>query len=189
MIFEKPLIKEAQPQTVNKSPGKVIVWPSSHVGGSSGHNITYLVRQQPVPTPVSVIRPPVVSDRQMGQNTSLITNVLKPVMTPGIYDHTKREDIARVTPFILPKPAPIVSVAPTSRTGASLVTKPLSSATPSTPIFIVTSTMPATVTTAPSNLCGTTKYPIQLVQTNDKEFRTLQRLNNSQLTPILKMLR
>ena len=62
MIFEKPLIKEAQPQTVNKSPGKVIVWPSNQVGGSSGHNVTYLVRQQPIPTPVSVIRPPVMSD-------------------------------------------------------------------------------------------------------------------------------
>ena len=79
-------MKEAQPQTVNKSPGKVIVWPSNQVGGSSGHNVTYLVRQQPVPTPVRVIRPPVVSDvRQMGQNTSLITNVLKPVMATGKY--------------------------------------------------------------------------------------------------------
>ena len=101
MIFEKPLIKEAQTQAT-KSPPKVIVWPSNHSGSTA--NVTYLVRQ-PVPTPVSVIRPSV-----MGQNTSLITNVLKPVMTTGIYDHAKRDDIARITPtIILPKP-PVVSV-------------------------------------------------------------------------------
>ena len=75
VIFEKPLIKEAQPI---KSPQKVIVWPSNH-SMSTANNITYLVRQ-PVPTPVSVIRPSV-----MGQNTSLITNVLKPVMATGKY--------------------------------------------------------------------------------------------------------
>ena len=50
-----------------------------------------------------------------GQNTSLITNLLKPVMTTSIYDHhqQKKIDMPRIPPAILPKPPPVVSVAPT----------------------------------------------------------------------------
>ena len=49
-----------------------------------------------------------------GQNTSLITNLLKPVMSTSIYDHHhKKIDMPRIPPAILPKPPPVVSVAPT----------------------------------------------------------------------------
>lgn len=49
--------------------------------------------------------------------------------------------------------------------------------------------MPAKVTSVPDpNLCGTTKYPIQLVQSGNM-FRTLQPLNNPQVTQIVKKLK
>ena len=49
--------------------------------------------------------------------------------------------------------------------------------------------MPAKITTVPDpNLCGTTKYPIQLVQSGNV-FRTLQPLNNTQVTQIAKTLK
>ena len=93
MIFEKPLIKEAQTQ-VTKSPPKVIVWPSNQTGTSHAANFTYFVRQPAMPTPVNVIRPNV-----MGQNTSLITNSIKPIMATSIYDHGKKDDMSKLTFF------------------------------------------------------------------------------------------
>ena len=40
--------------------------------------------------------------------------MLKPVMTTSIYDHhQKKIDMPRIPPAILPKPPPVVSVAPT----------------------------------------------------------------------------
>jgi hypothetical protein len=48
--------------------------------------------------------------------------------------------------------------------------------------------MPNTVNTSDPNLFGTTRFPIQLVQSKNT-FRTLQPLNNSQVTQIAKMLK
>ena len=161
VIIEKPINESPQP---NK---KVILWPSNTSQRSTA-NVAYFVRPQPN---INLIRPTLMSQ----QSPSLMTNVLKPVMTTGIYDHGKRTELARIPPIILPKP-PVVSVAP-------VVSKT------SSPSFIVTSTMPAKVTqTSDPNLFGTAKYPIQLVQ-NGNTFKTLQPLNNTQVTQIAKVLK
>ncbi len=173
VIIEKPMTAN---DSLNSPAKKVILWPSNH-GRASQANVAYLVRPQSIPTPVSVIRPSIIGHHGAGQNTSLITNVLKPVMTTGIYDHhqqqqqqqqlqqqlllqqqqRKVENIPRIPPIILPKP-PVVSVAPTM-TNLSKTTN----INTSIPSFIVTSTMPAKITTASDpSLFGTTKYPIQL---------------------------
>ena len=54
------------------------------------------------------------------------------------------------------------------------------------PVFVVTSSMPTKITNP--NLCGTTKFPIQLVQSGN-DFRTLQLLSSNQVMQISKMLR
>lgn len=57
------------------------------------------------------------------------------------------------------------------------------------PVFVVTSSMPAKITMASyPDLCGTTKFPIQLVQSGN-DFRTLQLLSSHQVIQIAKMLR
>ena len=56
------------------------------------------------------------------------------------------------------------------------------------PVFIVTSSMPQITMASYPNLCGTTKFPIQLVQTGN-DFRTLQLLRSHQVIQIAKMLR
>ena len=176
-----------QPIVSANTSKKVILW-NSNTGRPSSANVTYYVRPQPMPTPVSVIRPSIIGGHG-GQNTSLITNVLKPVMTTGIYENQiqKKVDIPRIPPIILPKP-PVVSVAPTMTLGAAS-TSTQKKPPPAIPSFIVTTTMPSKITTAPDpSLFGTTKYPIQLVQTGNS-FQTLQPLNNSQVTQINKILR
>ena len=57
------------------------------------------------------------------------------------------------------------------------------------PVFVVTSSMPTKINMASyTNLCGTTKFPIQLVQSGN-DFRTLQRLSSHQVMQISKILR
>ena len=57
------------------------------------------------------------------------------------------------------------------------------------PVFVVTSSMPTKITKASyPNLSGTTKFPIQLVQSGN-DFRTLQHLSSHQVIQIAKMLR
>ena len=55
------------------------------------------------------------------------------------------------------------------------------------PVFVVTSSVPAKITTD-SNLSGTKKFPIQLVQSGI-DFRTLQILSSHQVVQIAKILR
>merc|ERR1719447_460397 len=178
VIIEKPMT--AEPVVAGHSSKNVIIWPGNNPRAGGG-NFAYFVRPQPMPTPVNVIRPSI-----QGQNTSLITNMLKPVMTTSIYDHhQKKIDMPRIPPAILPKPPPVVSVAPTM----TLNNKgPVTST--SSPVFIVTSTIPAKINTASDpNLFGTTKYPIQLVQKDGEVFRTLQPLQSHQVTQIAKVLK
>ena len=179
VIIEKPLSEPVNVVTSNTKPAqKVILWPNN----VAPQNVAYFVRPQPMPTPINVIRPSYMAPGGSSMNnTSLITNVLKPVMTTGIYDHqpSKKVEIPRMhPPAILPKP-PVVSVAPT-------MTAKTSSNPPS---FIVTTTLPSKITTVSDpSLFGTTKYPIQLVQAGNV-FRTLQPLNNNQVTQIAKVLK
>ena len=182
VIIEKPLTEPVNNIATNsgKPAPKVILWPNT--GAPAGNQVAYLVRPQPA-TPINVIRPSYVAGPTGStNNTSLITNVLKPVMTTGIYDHQpKKVEMPRQVPVILPKP-PVVSVAPT-RTAPTL---PKTSTPPS---FIVTTSVPSKITTVSDpNLFGTTKYPIQLVQAGNT-FRTLQPLNNNQVTQIAKVLK
>ena len=152
VIIEKPLSEPVNVVTSNTKPAqKVILWPNN----VAPQNVAYFVRPQPMPTPINVIRPSYMAPGGSSMNnTSLITNVLKPVMTTGIYDHqpSKKVEIPRMhPPAILPKP-PVVSVAPT-------MTAKTSSTPPS---FIVTTTLPSKITTVSDpSLFGTTKYPIQ----------------------------
>ena len=56
-------------------------------------------------------------------------------------------------------------------------------------VFIVTSSVPAKITTVSnSNLLGTTKFPIQLVESGN-DFRSLQRLTSHQVIQISRRLR
>ena len=109
LIIEKPIT--AEPVVAGNPSKNVIIWPGNNPRGGGG-NFAYFVRPQPMPTPVNVIRPSIQGHQ--GQNTSLITNLLKPVMSTSIYDHHhKKIDMPRIPPAILPKPPPVVSVAPT----------------------------------------------------------------------------
>ena len=164
VIIEKP--NEVPTAVSNAKPApKVILWPSNNSRPGAG-NVAYLVRPQPMPTPVNVIRPSMMGQASVGQNTSLINHFMKPVMATGIYDHNhhpkKVDTIPRFPPIILPKP-PVVSVAPTMT--AAMMNPRTTMPSTSTPSFIVTTTMPSKVTSVTDpNLCGTTKHPIQLVQ-------------------------